>query len=466
MHRRRGAGAGSARPGGVSGPRSATAWAIRYGLPGLVIRTSARRGDLIARTTVDPVLLADPFEAYDEMRARCPIVANRGISATAHHHVANRILRDDAFLAGPAPAPTRLLERVLSAAIDPRALGPSDPPSLLAIHPPQHARIRKLVSHAFTPRSIAALAPRIQDVAGELLDHVATGPERFDLIGDYAALLPVTVIAEIIGVPAGMRRQFLEWGNQAALTLDPGLSWRDYRSAERAIRESHDWLDLHIARLRRHPGSDLLSQLIAVRDGSDRLSDTELRVTTLLLLGAGFETTVNLIGNAVRLLLAHPDQLAALREKPEGWGNAVDEVLRYDSPVQITLRTAKADTEVAGQTIRAGRSVVVSLGGANRDPAVFTDPHRFDVTRPNAREHLAFSAGIHYCLGAQLARLEASIALQALFERFPSLALSGTPTRRGTRVLRGYEHLPVARATQPSSRAASRDAARSMRSSG
>jgi cytochrome P450 len=183
---------------------------------------------------------------------------------------------------------------------------------------------------------------------------------------------------------------------------------------------------------------------VQINQDGDRLSDEELRVNTLLLLGAGFETTVNLIGNAVALLLEHRDQLDRLIADPTGWPNAVDEVLRYESPVQVTVRVADADTTVAGQDVPAGRAVILMLGAANRDPKVFADPDRFDVTREEARQHLAFSAGIHYCLGAQLARLEATVALQTLFERFPDLSLAGAPVRRATRVLHGFERLPVA----------------------
>jgi cytochrome P450 len=173
------------------------------------------------------------------------------------------------------------------------------------------------------------------------------------------------------------------------------------------------------------------------------LDDVELRATALLVIGAGFETTVNLISNGVAQLLAHPDQLAALQADPSGWGNAVDEILRYDSPVQATVRVAHEETALAGRTVPPGTFVSIMLGGANRDPDVFADPHRFDVTRGNARDHLAFSAGIHFCLGASLARLEGAVALRMLFERFPDLAVDGVPVRRRMRVLRGYEHLPV-----------------------
>ncbi|HWE90717.1 MAG TPA: cytochrome P450 [Pseudonocardiaceae bacterium] len=434
--------------GGAMKARAAVTWSIKYGLPGLGLRLAARRGEPVARAFVEPGLREDPFPVYDEIRARGPLVGGRFVSATASHAVANELLRSDVFRADPTPAPSPLLARLLAAASDPRALGPDDAPSLLAIAPPQHTRIRRLVSHAFTARAMTALSTRVAELAHGMLDTIAAGrpagePVSFDLIDSYAGLLPVTVIAEMLGVPTSMRREFLDWGGQAALSLEPGLSWRDYRRAYAANRQGHVWLAEHIARLRRQPGDDLLSRMIEAADGSDRLSDTELHITALLILGAGFETTVNLIGNAVALLLAHPDQLAALTAEPAGWGNAIEEVLRYDSPVQVTLRTPTADTEVAGIPVAARVPVVVLLGAANRDPDVFADPHRFDTTRGNAREHLAFSAGIHFCLGAQLARLEATIAVRALFDRFPDLVVASRPTRRGTNVLRGYRRLPL-----------------------
>jgi cytochrome P450 len=259
----------------------------------------------------------------------------------------------------------------------------------------------------------------------------------------YAGPLPVRVISEILGVPSYMQPHMLEWGNAAAVTLDPALRYRQFRDASKALRSIHAWLGEHLKDLRRNPGDDLLSKLAQTVDEGESLNDVELRATALLVLGAGFETTVNLIGNAVTQLLAHPDQLEMLKANPDGWGNAVDEVLRYDSPVQVTVRIAGEDTEVCGHPIPSGRFVSLMLGGANRDPEVFEEPQRFDVTRANAREHLGFSAGIHFCLGASLARLEGATALRMLFERFPDLALAGDPVRRQLRVLRGYEHMPV-----------------------
>lgn len=423
--------------------RSAVVWGIRYGIPGLAIRLAARRGDLIARSAVDPTALDDQAGFYAQLRAMGPLAGNRLIGASAHHSVVNHILRSEAFRADPGGAPTKLLNKIMLAAVDPRALGPVDIPSLLAIEAPQHTRIRRLVSHAFTPRTIAGYADTIRDIAGGLLDRAARRGGPFDLVDDYAVQLPVAVIAKIMGIPADLHDELLGIGNDAALTLDPALSWRDFRAADRAIRRADELMGERIAQVREVPGDDLLSELVQVSEDGDRLSEQELRVNALLLIGAGFETTVSLIGNAVALLLQHPDQLAGLRADPDGWPNAVDEVLRYDSPVQMTVRTAREDTEVAGHAVRAGRGFVLMLAAANRDPAVFANPDRFDVTRPEARLHLAFSAGIHYCLGAQLARLEAVIALQTLFARFPGLALAGTPERRRTRVLHGFEHLPV-----------------------
>jgi cytochrome P450 len=325
---------------------------------------------------------------------------------------------------------------------DGRLVGPIDPPSLLAVNPPQHTRYRRQVAKVFTPRAITALEPRVRKVAEELLDDLDQ-QDVVDLVDSYAALLPVTVISEILGVPLEMRAQFLKWGNQAASALDVGVGYREYTASERGIRSLDEWMYTHIERLRRNPGDDLLSQLITVEDDGVRMSDIELMSTAGLLLAAGFETTVNLIGTGAHLMLTHPDQLQVLSDEPSLWANAVDEILRFDSPVQNTARYAGGDTEVCGVSIPKSAFVSVLIGGANRDPKVFSDPNRFDVRRPNAREHLSFSAGVHYCLGAALARAEGRIGLQVLFERYPELALVGTPTRRRTRTLRGFQSLPV-----------------------
>jgi cytochrome P450 len=319
---------------------------------------------------------------------------------------------------------------------------------MLAVDPPVHTRYRRLVTRAFTARAVARLRERTAAVATELLDDLertarATGG-RVDLVTGYASLLPVTVISEMLGVPTSMREQFLAWGDGAAASLDMGLDRARYAEVQQNIAAIEGWMRAHLRRLRRDPGDDLLSTLVTMSDddGSE-LTETELVATASLVLGAGFETTVNLIGNGAALLFAHPDQRALLAEQPSRWPNAVDEILRVESPVQRTARRARRATTVHGVPIAQNELVVTLLAAANRDPKVFTDPHTFDITRTNAKDHVSFSSGIHYCLGAALARMEGEVALRALFDRFPDLTPAGKPHRRGTRVLRGYDAMPV-----------------------
>jgi cytochrome P450 len=418
-------------------------WAARHGLIKVALRRAAKRGEPQARLMIDRSVRANPFPIYDRIRSRGPISRGGLTFVAPSHRAASAVLRSDVFRVGlDVAAVPWFMRRVLIRRAGGRLVGPIDPPSLLAVNPPQHTRYRRQVAKVFTPRAIAALEPRVRQIAEELLDDLDQR-EVVDLVETYAALLPVTVISEILGVPLAMRTQFLDWGNQAAAALDIGLDYREYAASERGIQLLNEWMYAHIDRLRQDPGDDLLSQLIAVEDDGTRMTDVELMATAGLLLAAGFETTVNLIGNGVHLLLTHPDQLEVLRAEPELWANAVDEILRFESPVQNTARYAAEDTEICGLPIPKGGFVAVLIGGANRDPEVFADPNRFDVRRPNAREHLAFSAGVHYCIGAALARAEGRIGLQVLFERYPDLELAGSPTRRQTRTLRGYQTLPV-----------------------
>lgn len=422
--------------------RSRARWLMGYGLPGGMIRLGARRGDLISRMVVDTELHRDPSQAYERLRAEGPLVDSVGISASVDHATCKAIMGNPQ-LGQPKPAEPlpAALGRIYERLSPLEVLSPIDPPSMLAVDPPQHTRYRKQVAKAFTNRKVGGMAERVEEVGVRLLDELADEP-GFDLVDRYAALLPVAVISDILGVPEDERPRVLELGNLAALTLDPVLTLRQYREAENGMRELHARFAEHVARLRNQPGDDLLSQIITA-ESDDPLTETELHQVGLLVLGAGFETTVNLIGNAVVQLDRHPDQLDTLLEEPDGWANAVEETLRFDPPVQMIMRTARGDTEIAGTAFGRGRSVLGIIGGANRDPAVFDDPDRFDVRRANAGEHLSFSAGVHHCLGANLARLEATVALRLLYDRFPDLRLTAKPERRSTRVLRGYEHIPV-----------------------
>jgi cytochrome P450 len=426
--------------------RALVRWSIGHGLVRLAFRRAERGGDLHARSVLDPASRADPYPLYDEVRARGPLVRGRLAWLTATHAVASEVLRRDDFRAGADdeafPPPMRALARWSR---DERAMSPIDPPSLLVVEPPDHTRYRKLVSRVFTARAVEGLRAYVERVADELLDELEhTGRDgAVDLVAAYATLLPVTVIAHVLGVPRSERHTVLRFGEQAAPSLDVALSLRQFRQVDAGLRGFNRWLRTHLDSLRRSPGDDLLSQLVTIEDDGRRLGDVELRATAGLLLAAGFETTVNLLGSGTELLLRHPDQLAQVRADPSLWPGAVEEALRYESPVQVTARFAVADTEVAGSRVGRGGLVVTMLGGANRDPTVFDDPHVFDIRRSNAREHLSFSSGRHFCLGASLARLEGEVGLQRLFERFPGLELAGTPRRRSTRVLRGWESLPV-----------------------
>lgn len=423
--------------------RTVVRWGVRHALPAVFLDRSAKRGDPVGRLLRDTQVRDEPYAVHEELRARGSLVPSSLGLVTTSHAVASEVLRSDRFGVGwdRSVAP-RLIRWALRFGDELDASGVAEPPSMLVVDPPDHTRFRRLVSRAFTPRATAAFEPVVQRTADALLDALELRGGTVDLVDTYAAQLPVLVIADLLGVPAERREDFLRWGAAAAATLDPGLPFRRYVAAERALRAMHGFLRQHFERLRRHPADDLVSRLVGLPD-DEALTERELHATVMLLLGAGFETTVNLLGNGVVLLDSHRDQWESLIAQPAGWDGAVEEILRFDSPVQLTGRTAKADASVAGRDVRAGTRVTVLLGAANRDPEVFTDPTRFDVTRSNARDHLAFSAGIHYCVGAGLARLEGVVGLRTLAERFPALRVSGAPERRDLQTLRGFERLPV-----------------------
>ncbi|WP_197381613.1 cytochrome P450 [Mycolicibacterium mengxianglii] len=421
-------------------------WFAMHGVVRATAKFAARRGDAQARLIADPGVRSDPVPFYDELRPHGPLIRCRVSFLTVDHSVAHQLLRSDDFrvieLGADLPGPLRRLERRTHTGL----LHPLRPPSLLAVEPPDHTRYRKTVSSVFTTRAVSALRDRVRDTAEALLDDLARDAaidDQVDIVGRYCAQLPVAVISDILGVPEQDRAKVLQFGELAAPSLDVGLSWPQYRRVERGLAGFNTWLEQHLNRLRAHPGDNLLSDLIRASDADAALTDAELRAVAGLVLAAGFETTVNLLGNGIRLLIDTPSQLTLLQQHPEHWPNAVEEILRLDSPVQLSARVARTDTEVAGTRVGRGEMVVLYLAAANRDPAVFEDPHRFDVTRANAGRHLSFSGGRHFCLGAALARAEGEVGLSAFFDRFPDAAVAAPGTRRDTRVLRGWSHLPV-----------------------
>jgi hypothetical protein len=313
--------------------------------------------------------------------------------------------------------------------------------SMLRSDPPDHTRLRTLVSKAFTPRAIERVRPTVEKYVEETLGRVQTR-RKLELVGDFAAPLPVSVIAEMLGVPVADRDRFRHWSDETVRTLGDN-TLEDRRRAFAAMNELEAYLAAITEERRREPRDDLISALVRAEEAGDRLSRTELFMTCVLLLVAGNETTTKLIGNAVLALLEHPDQMELLRREPERIPGAVDELLRYDGPVQLTSRMVLEDREFRGHRLRRGQQLVLLLAGANRDPERFSDPDRLDVTRPDVR-HLAFSQGLHFCLGAQLARLEASLALEALVTRFPGLRRDGPVVWSDNTVLRGPRVLPLA----------------------
>ncbi len=404
----------------------------------ITLRLAARLGDPFAQLDVRRPG-DDPHALYDRLRARGPLVPSRlGVLLTTSHGVANAVLR------------------ATSGSVADNAVGVRPPigdlvhpvhDSLIALDPPDHTRLRRLVARGFTPSRVAAHRARIEAVAHELLDALPVG-EPVDLVGAYFRPLPLAVICDVIGVPQDDRGRFAPWGDALAATLDRVRSRAELRRLTDAIVEVNAYFDGLIASRRADPGEDLVSVLVG-RSADDGLDRRELIATLSLLLIAGFETTVNLLGLGTRTLLERPDELALVIDEPDRTSDLVEEALRFCSPVQFTSRrlgtTLTVEVEAGGATVEvpAGSDVVTILAAVNRDPAVFADPHRFDIGRPNAREHLSFASGAHYCLGASLARLEAEVAWRVLFERFPRLRAAGPATPGRSVIVDGLQTLPV-----------------------
>jgi cytochrome P450 len=315
---------------------------------------------------------------------------------------------------------------------------------MLLRNPPNHTRLKTLMHKAFTPRMIERLRSHIQEITDDLLDKVQ-GAGKMDLVEDLAFPLPFSVIVELLGIPFEDREVMRGWSRDLAITLELIEDPEPYSHAAKAAVEITDYLHGVVNERRKQPQEDLISALVAAEEEGDKLTEAEMIANVVLLLIAGHETTVNLIGNGTLALLHNPEQFAKLKNDPSLVKNAVEEFLRYDSPVQLTSRIVMQDTEFNGQSLKRGTQVATLLGAANRDPKVFDNPDALDITRPNAAQHIGFGNGIHYCLGAPLARMEAEIAFSTILRRVPNLTLtSETPTYRETYVLRGLKHLPVA----------------------
>jgi cytochrome P450 len=393
----------------------------------------------------DPSFKADPYPTYARLRSSAPVYRaalpdGRGVWLITRYDDVLAVLKDQRFVKDWRGALTP--EQLAQVPPIPEVMKPLSQ-NMLDTDPPDHERLRALVSKAFTPRLIERLRPRVQAISDGLLDAVQDRGEM-DLIDDYAFPLPITVIAELLGVPAEDRNNFREWSDAAV----SGNASQEYMEEILIphMQAFTDYLRALFEEKRANPGDDLVSALVRAEEAGDRLSEDELLGMVFLLLVAGHETTVNLIGNGVLALLQHPDQLRKLKADPSLIKPAIEELLRYDGPVETsTERFAREDVEIGDQVIPRGEMVLVVLAAADHDPQRFPDPDELDITRTDNR-HLAFGKGIHHCLGAPLARMEGQIAISTLLRRMPNLRLKGSPESLSWRpgmILRGLRGLPV-----------------------
>ena len=392
-----------------------------------------------------PKVRANPYAVYRRLRDADPVhLSPFGTCLLTRYDDAVAVLRDKRFSVQHS-------DYIDLRKADSPILGDSFGPApsdrdlsnvMLFIDPPRHTRLRTLVNKAFTPRVVERLRARIASIVDELLDEVETKAE-VDVISAFAYPLPVRVICEMLGVPGEDQARIRGWSRKIAPILDPIVTAEAQAGIEEAESHLQPYWDELIERRRGDLRDDLLSELIRAEDEGNRLNHEELRSTCNLLLIAGHETTMNLIGNGLFALLRHPDQAEKLRTNPELARGAVEELLRFDSPVHLTARTAREDVDVGGVALEAGRLAIVAIAGANRDPAHFEDPEGLNIER-NPNPHLAFSAGAHFCVGSGLARLEAQLALPRLLGRLPNIQLAAEPEYRETITLRGLKELRVA----------------------
>jgi cytochrome P450 len=391
---------------------------------------------------LSPDFIRDPYPSYDKLRTHAPVLHLPALNGylVSRNADAALVLRDKRF---GKDYVTRITRRGPEALNEPvyRAMGRW----MLTQDPPDHTRLRGLVVKAFTARRVEDMRPKIQAIVDDSIDRVI-GQGRMDLISDFAFRLPVIVICDMLGIPETDREIFFKRERTGGRLLDPvPLSRAEIDEANAAHANSEAYFQRLFDLRRREPGDDLTTQLVQAEEAGSKLSNEELTANIILLFGAGHETTVNLIGNALLALHRNPDQLELLKSNLSLMPNAIEEFLRYDSSVQLTYHVAMEDVEIGGVKIPQGDNVMCLLGSANHDPAVYPDhPDRLDITRPNVRP-LSFGGGINFCLGAQLARLEAEVALTTLLRRIPNLRIDDVenPKWRPTFVLRGLKELPA-----------------------
>ncbi|MDH3708076.1 MAG: cytochrome P450 [Acidimicrobiia bacterium] len=389
--------------------------------------------------------MEDPYSHLAEMREHAPVQQTlAGPWAVFRHDDVFEVLRDPTLSVDDANATIDDNDRaaLFDDLVEEYGVGGADH-SILNTDPPDHTRLRRLVSKAFTPRSIEALRPRIQALVDDALDRMAAAG-RTDVVDELAFPLPFDVISEMMGMPEADKDQIRDWSGAMVKTLDPIIDESEARAAFVAAREMDTHIDRVVDWKRAHPADDLLTRLIEAEDDGDRLSPVELRDQVSLLFIAGHETTVNLIGTGIHLLLGDDEQRQRWIDDPDIDANAVDELLRFIAPVQFSRRIATADLELRGQHIPEGSFVLTCLASANRDPE-FWGPtaDQLDVGREGAGQHLSFGSGAHYCLGASLAKLEGQIAIGSFIRRFPDARPAGRPEWNGRINLRGLEKLPV-----------------------
>jgi cytochrome P450 len=390
---------------------------------------------------MSPAVIADPYPHYRRLREADPVHRSPlGFFVASRHADVAFVLRDKRFGKDFVGRMTRRFGPQIMEEPVYRSMSHW----MLQLDPPDHTRLRGLVVKAFTARRVEDMRPRIQAIVDAALDRAA--PQgHMDLIADFALRLPVTVICDMLGIPEADHEMIFAGARGGGRLLDPvPLSRAEIDEANTDNVATAEYFNSLFELRRRQPGNDLTSELVRAEDEGGKLTNEELTANIILLFGAGHETTVNLIGNGLLALYRNPDQLEHLKEKPELMPNAIEELLRYDSSVQLTGRTALEDVAVGGVAVGKGESVLCLLGAANRDPAVYKDPDRLDITRPNIRP-MSFGGGIHFCLGAQLARIEGEIAIATLLRRLPGLRLDAAdhPDWRQTFVLRGLNRLPA-----------------------